>query len=220
MISKLKYLSLCSLMLAISLTAIFLPKYYFKILDTTTTKPTITQRPTQTKTSQLTLQEKLSTIYNPNTNIITYQEPFSETSSQELVTYIESEITKIDLTLTKYLNNIDLQRIEDYSIDRNLISQEDKYFIMRTIRLYSIDNISLDFVIDCDTNKIIMLNIFNEYSTIINDVYNPTLEELDNVISNFAKYLDIPQTMVQLSVGNRYYFSLGIDLITEETEIN
>lgn len=220
MISKLKYLSLCSLMLAISLTAIFLPKYYFKILDTTTTKPTITQRPTQTKTSQLTLQEKLSTIYNPNTNIITYQEPFSETSSQELVTYIESEITKIDLTLTKYLSNIDLQRIEDYSIDRNLISQEDKYFIMRTIRLYSIDNISLDFVIDCDTNKIIMLNIFNEYSTIINDVYNPTLEELDNVISNFAKYLDIPQTMVQLSVGNRYYFSLGIDLITEETEIN
>lgn len=207
-------------MLAISLTAIFLPKYYFKILDTTTTKPTITQRPTQTKTSQLTLQEKLSTIYNPNTNIITYQEPFSETSSQELVTYIESEITKIDLTLTKYLSNIDLQRIEDYSIDRNLISQEDKYFIMRTIRLYSIDNISLDFVIDCDTNKIIMLNIFNEYSTIINDVYNPTLEELDNVISNFAKYLDIPQTMVQLSVGNRYYFSLGIDLITEETEIN
>lgn len=220
MISKLKYLSLCSLMLVISLTAIFLPKYYFKILDTTTTKPTITQRPTQTKTSQLTLQEKLSTIYNPNTNIITYQEPFSETSSQELVTYIESEITKIDLTLTKYLSNIDLQRIEDYSIDRNLISQEDKYFIMRTIRLYSIDNISLDFVIDCDTNKIIMLNIFNEYSTIINDVYNPTLEELDNVISNFAKYLDIPQTMVQLSVGNRYYFSLGIDLITEEAEIN
>lgn len=205
-------------MLTISLTAIFLPRYYFKISDITTTKPIITQRALQTKTNQLTLQEKLLTIYNPDTNIIIYQEPFNETSVQDLITYIESEITKIDSTLTKYLSNINFQNIEEYSIDRNLISQEDKYFIMRTIRLYSTDNISLDFVIDCDTNKIIMLNIINDYSTIINDIYNPSLEELNNIISNFAKYLDVPENLVQLSVSNKDYLSLSIDIATTETE--
>lgn len=218
MTSKLKYLSFCVLMLTISLTAIFLPRYYFKISDITTTKPIITQRALQTKTNQLTLQEKLLTIYNPDTNIIIYQEPFNETSVQDLITYIESEITKIDSTLTKYLSNINFQNIEEYSIDRNLISQEDKYFIMRTIRLYSTDNISLDFVIDCDTNKIIMLNIINDYSTTINDIYNPSLEELNNIISNFAKYLDVPENLVQLSVGNKDYLSLSIDIATTETE--
>lgn len=218
MTSKLKYLSFCVLMLTISLTAIFLPRYYFKISDITTTKPIITQRALQTKTNQLTLQEKLLTIYNPDTNIIIYQEPFNETSVQDLITYIESEITKIDSTLTKYLSNINFQNIEEYSIDRNLISQEDKYFIMRTIRLYSTDNISLDFVIDCDTNKIIMLNIINDYSTIINDIYNPSLEELNNIISNFAKYLDVPENLVQLSVDNKDYLSLSIDIATTETE--
>lgn len=218
MTSKLKYLSFCVLMLTISLTAIFLPRYYFKISDITTTKPIITQRALQTKTNQLTLQEKLLTIYNPDTNIIIYQEPFNETSVQDLITYIESEITKIDSTLTKYLSNINFQNIEEYSIDRNLISQEDKYFIMRTIRLYSTDNISLDFVIDCDTNKIIMLNIINDYSTTINDIYNPSLEELNNIISNFAKYLDVPENLVQLSVDNKDYLSLSIDIATTETE--